>query len=136
MSCRGPRFANPANNLNGGIALRRERVSQRRFVLVSMALVGLAAERPLLGQSIPKPIGEEAFRVLAAFYDYDTKIPLEARVVELKDGKASVRRKVVFRSARSFLVPGHLEFPKKGLLTRICARVWARGGLRGSGIGP
>jgi len=85
-----------------------------------MALVGLAAERPLLGQSIPKPIGEEAFRVLAAFYDYDTKIPLEARVVELKEGNTSVRRKVVFRSARSFLVPGYLEFPKQGRPPYAC----------------
>jgi dienelactone hydrolase len=60
-----------------------------------------------------EPIGEEAFSVLMAFYDYDAEIPLEARVVELKERATSVRRKVVFRSARGFLVPGYLEFPKK-----------------------
>jgi dienelactone hydrolase len=59
-----------------------------------------------------KPIGPEAFRVLTAVYDYDDTIPLEARVVELKDQEKTVRRKIVFRSTRSFLVPGYLEFPK------------------------
>jgi len=48
-----------------------------------------------------------------AFYDYDAEIPLEARVVELKETRTSLRRKVVFRGARSFLVPGYLEFPKE-----------------------
>jgi dienelactone hydrolase len=61
-----------------------------------------------------EPIGAEAFTVLTAFYDYDREIPLEARVVELLDTASGVRRKVVFRSARGFLVPGYLEFPTEG----------------------
>jgi dienelactone hydrolase len=77
-----------------------------------MVLVGLAAGSPSHAQSIPRPIGAEGFRVLRAFYDYDAEIPLEARVVELKDRDKSVRRKVVFRSSRGFLVPGYLEVPK------------------------
>jgi len=93
--------------------LIEKRPFRRCVVLLSAALVGLAAERSSFAQSIPAPIGAEAFRVLTAFYDYDAKIPLEARVVALKDRESTVRRKVVFRSARSFLVPGYLEFPKK-----------------------
>ena len=61
-----------------------------------------------------KPIGAEAFAVLTAFYDYDPGIPLEARVVERLDTASGVRRKVVFRSARGFLVPAYLEFPAEG----------------------
>jgi pimeloyl-ACP methyl ester carboxylesterase len=65
----------------------------------------------LWAQSLPDPVGEEAFRVLSAFYDYDRDIPLEARVVELTETPTGERRKVVFRSARGFLVPGYLQFP-------------------------
>jgi dienelactone hydrolase len=61
---------------------------------------------------IPEPIGEEAYSILSAWYDYDATIPLEARVVELTETDTTVRRKVVFRGTRSFLVPGYLEFPK------------------------
>lgn len=60
----------------------------------------------------PAIIGEEAYQVLTSFYDYDKTIPLEARVVEIKETDTTVRRKVIFRSARGFLVPGYLEIPK------------------------
>jgi len=79
------------------------------LVAAGLALVGAA-----WAQSIPEAVGEEAFKVLTAFYDYDPQIPLEARVVDLQETATSVRRKVVFRSARSFLVPGYLELPKAG----------------------
>ncbi len=78
-------------------------------VVASLAWVGAAQ-----AQRIGKPIGEEAYKILTAFYDYDKEIPLEARVVELKEQETGARRKVVFRSARSFLVPGYLQFPKEG----------------------
>lgn len=80
------------------------------FLLVVIS--GLTLIGVLPAQELPKPIGEEAFGVLKAFYEYDTEIPLEARVVELKDEVSSVRSKVVLRGARSFLVPGLLEIPK------------------------
>ena len=86
---------------------------RRRYVFtLHLVLSGFVTSSSLSAQHLADPIGEEAFRVLTAFYDYDAGIPLEARVVELKDRSESVRRKVVFRSARSFLVPGYLEFPK------------------------
>jgi len=57
----------------------------------------------------PTPLGPEAHRLLLSFYDYDPSIPLEARVVELKEEGDTVRRKIVFRGARGALVPGYLE---------------------------
>ncbi len=84
-----------------------------RFAFFTVVVAGLVSVGTLWARSIPEPISEEAFTVLMAFYDYDTEIPLEARVVEMKETGTSVRRKVVFRSARGFLVPGYLEFPKK-----------------------
>ncbi len=59
------------------------------------------------------PIGDEAYGLLKAVYEYDAEIPLDARIVELKDNEESVRRKVVFRGVRGFMVPGYLEFPKQ-----------------------
>jgi len=61
-----------------------------------------------------EPVGEEAYELLVSFSDYDRDIPLEGRVVEQKELDHGLRRKVVFRSARGFLVPGFLETPKKG----------------------
>jgi len=79
-----------------------------------LVAAGLALAGAVWAQSTPARISEESFKVLTAFYDYDQQIPLEARVVELQEEATSVRRKVVFRSARSFLVPGYLELPTAG----------------------
>jgi len=82
--------------------------------MLAIVVASLSPVAALCAQGTPQPIGEEAFRVLTAFYDYDNQIPLEARAVDQKESATSVRRKVVFRSARSFLVPGYLELPKEG----------------------
>ena len=60
------------------------------------------------------PVGEEAYEVLKAFYDYDASVALEARIVEKVEEAEGIRYKVVFRSARGFLVPGYLETPAAG----------------------
>jgi dienelactone hydrolase len=82
--------------------------------LLALVAAGLALAGAAWAEGTPDGIGEEAFKVLTAFYDYDPHIPLEARVVDLQETATSVRRKVVFRSARSFLVPSYLEFPRAG----------------------
>ncbi len=84
----------------------------KRPVLHVLLMIGLVLVATASAQELPEPIGEEAFGVLKAFYDYDAEIPLEARVVELKEEQTSERRKVVFRGGRGFLVPGLLEIPK------------------------
>ena len=89
-----------------------DRKKSRLFFLRWLVAIGLLGTPFALGEGVGRPIGEEAYGVLARWYDYDAEIPLEGRVVELKDEAGSVRRKVVFRSSRGFLVPGYLEFPK------------------------
>lgn len=59
-----------------------------------------------------EPVGEEAFQAILSFFDYDTTIPLEARIVEKKDEEESTGEKFVFRGVRGFMVPGYLEMPK------------------------
>lgn len=87
-------------------------MKSKKPVLHMFLLIYLACLATVSAQEVRAPIDEEAYGVLKAFYDYDAEIPLEARVVELKDEDASVRRKVVFRGARAFMVPGYLEVPK------------------------
>ena len=99
----------------------RPRATFLAWLNVALALIGVSS-----AQELPKPIGEEAFGVLRAFYGYDPEIPLEARVVELRDESTSMRRKVVFRGARGFLVPGLLEMPKRSRGSLSLCRVDAR----------
>ena len=58
-------------------------------------------------------IGREAFQARLPFFDYDSSIPLEGRVVQRWDNENTLREKIVFRGAQGFLVPGFLEFPKQ-----------------------
>ena len=77
----------------------------------------LAPIQTFAQDAVPKPlepIGEEAFQVLTQFFDYDTRVPLEPRIVEKKDQDDTLREKIIFRGVRGFLVPGYLEMPKKG----------------------
>lgn len=55
-------------------------------------------------------LDEEASRALAAAFDYDATIPLEARVVEKRHRDATVREKIVFRGAQGFLVPAYFQY--------------------------
>jgi len=83
-----------------------------RIVPAAFLAAFMACTAPSWAEDIPKPVGEEAYSILTAWYDYDAEIPLDARVVELTETDTTVRRKVVFRGTRGFLVPGYLEFPK------------------------
>lgn len=69
----------------------------------------------------PKVLGEEAFTLLKAMYDYDPEIPLEARVVERNtEEKGSLRYKVVFRGARGAMIPGYLQIPDNATAPYPC----------------
>lgn len=76
--------------------------------ILLLAAAGLHAQPPVEAP----PLSEETYALLEYFYDYDASIPLEARVVEVKEFDDAIRRKVVFRGVRGFLVPGYLEIPK------------------------
>lgn len=60
-----------------------------------------------------QPVGLEAFRVLASFYDYDRHVPLDASVVEKQELPGCTREKIVFRVRGSWAV-GYLAIPKTG----------------------
>jgi dienelactone hydrolase len=59
-------------------------------------------------------LGEEASRAIAQVFEYDTSIPLEARIVEKIEKDGLLREKIVFRGAQGFLVAGYLQFPEHG----------------------
>ncbi len=99
------------------------RVCARRNALAIGVLVALLLTvgfgqglRVRAADALPYPrISREAFQARLPFFDYDSGIPLDGRVVRQWESDGTVRRKVVFRGAQGFLVPGMLEFPKNGL---------------------
>lgn len=85
-----------------------------RFSLVAFLLVSLMLPAFAEAPAAPPVIGEEAHGLLLRTYDYDATIPLEARVVQREEVGGATRDKVVFRGARSFMVPGYLQIPPGG----------------------
>ncbi|HET9317054.1 MAG TPA: alpha/beta fold hydrolase [Vicinamibacteria bacterium] len=63
----------------------------------------------------PTRVSDEAYRALARFYQYDTQVPLDARVVKRDESAPTyVREKVVFTGSRGDRVPGWLMLPRAG----------------------
>lgn len=79
-----------------------------------LAADGSAQEKPPTESVAVERLIEDGARAIQQAYQYDPKIPLEARIVEKIEREGTVRDKVVFRSAQGFLVPGYLEFPVDG----------------------
>jgi dienelactone hydrolase len=78
-------------------------------------LILLAAQPLASAQEIQmKPVGEEAYRVLLQFFQYDKELPLDARVVDSQDTPGYTREKVVFNGVRDSRVPAYLAIPKVG----------------------
>ncbi|MBI5090881.1 MAG: alpha/beta fold hydrolase [Candidatus Hydrogenedentes bacterium] len=74
----------------------------------------LVAAVPYAEDATPYPrITEEAFKARLPFFDYDTKLSLDGRVVQQWKEGDTVRDKIVFRGAQGFLVPGYFEVPNK-----------------------
>jgi dienelactone hydrolase len=53
----------------------------------------------------------DAFKSRLPFFDYDTSVPLEGRVVREWKRDGTLKQKFVFRGAQGFFVPGYLEIP-------------------------
>jgi dienelactone hydrolase len=68
----------------------------------------------------PAVPGVETLQAVTAFFDYDARIPLQARIVERIEDDETVRDKVIFRGVRGFWVPGYLEIPKDGAAVHPC----------------
>ncbi len=89
-----------------------------RMVGLCLCMVFVLSAR---AQEAPKVLGAEAYGLLEAMYEYDTTIPLEARVVERKIvEEGSVRYKVVFRGVRGAMVPGYLQIPDDAVAPYPC----------------
>jgi dienelactone hydrolase len=58
------------------------------------------------------PIGDEAFRAVLSFFDYDRTVPLEARILARSEEPEYVREKIVFTGGRGDRVPAYLAVPK------------------------
>lgn len=59
------------------------------------------------------PVRRKAFNVMKNFFDYDTDIPLDDRIVELIDKPGFIREKIVFNGINNSRVQGYLGIPKK-----------------------
>lgn len=93
--------------------MRRPTFLCRSSVLSCLML--LAAHTRTSAQEIQmKPVGEEAYRVLLEFFQYDKSVPLDARIVDTVDTPDYTREKIVFTGVRDSRVPGYLAIPKVG----------------------
>ncbi|MEX2288599.1 MAG: alpha/beta fold hydrolase [Planctomycetaceae bacterium] len=110
--------------LGGSLALPRR--PSVRALIATLALLwvptGLPSQQPKTAETPPplERVGEEAYRAICEFYEYDRTIPLEARVVEQKNVDGIVREKIVMRSTQGFLTPGYLQIPKTGSTPHPC----------------
>jgi dienelactone hydrolase len=60
----------------------------------------------------PKPLGDEAFGVVEEFFKYDKTVPLDTRIIEIKDRTTYKLEKFVFTNTKEKLVTGYLAIPK------------------------
>ncbi len=85
------------------------------LVLGSLALFILLASNGARGQeqarAAMRPVGEEAYQVIAEVYGYDKGIPLEPKLVQREAFFGVARDKIVFRGSRGDRVPAYLSLP-------------------------
>jgi dienelactone hydrolase len=66
------------------------------------------------------PVDEEAFAILAQFYEYDRDLPLNGRVLYRKENEAYKHEKFVIRGLHNSRIPGYLTIPTPGLPPYPC----------------
>ena len=59
-------------------------------------------------------MSQEAYEAILQFYEYDTDMPLEARVLEREEHPTYIREKIVFNGVRDSRVPGYLGLDALG----------------------
>ena len=60
------------------------------------------------------PVSEEAFAILAQFYEYDRDLPLNGRVLYRDENEACKHEKFVIRGLHNSRIPGYLTIPTPG----------------------
>ncbi|MEX2232530.1 MAG: dienelactone hydrolase family protein [Cyclobacteriaceae bacterium] len=71
-------------------------------------------------QSIPKPLGDEAFNAVQEFFKYDKTVAIDTRIIETTDEGAYKLEKFIFRNTKGKLVTGYLAIPKLDKLNYPC----------------
>jgi dienelactone hydrolase len=78
---------------------------------VALALPAAAFSQ---GASAEEPLGKEAALAVLRFFDYDTGIPLDARVLATSQTPACQRETIVLTGGQGDRVPGVLAIPRTG----------------------
>jgi cephalosporin-C deacetylase-like acetyl esterase len=87
------------------------RAAARPLVLAAALLLPL----PVGAADVAPRVSDEAYRTIAGFYQYDSQIPLDARVVKREaEAPSYTREKIVFTGSRGDRVPGWLLLPRTG----------------------
>ncbi len=81
------------------------------LALAVLAITAPASHSLAVETTSPERLGPEAAAAVRHVFDYDVRIPLEARIVEKSNEDGAIREKVVFRGAQGFLVPAYLQIP-------------------------
>lgn len=86
----------------------------RTGVVVLAVLLSLASSSAAQNDEnrVPEPIGDEGFEVMRQFFEYDTNVLLDARVVGRDEVLGHGREKFVFSGMRRGRVPGYLALPE------------------------
>ena len=69
------------------------------------------------------PYGDEAYRAVTQFYDYDVSIPLDARVVDQSETPAYKREKIAFTTSTGERIAGWFALPKAATTPPPCVLV-------------
>ncbi len=90
---------------------------------VSLFYILLIANTPVYAQvkkddpktEVPE-VGQEVFRSIMQFYEYDRSIPLDSRIVSDETYQGASKQKIVFRGVYNSHVPSLLIVPKDSLV--------------------
>lgn len=77
----------------------------------------------LPGPPSPQLYSDDAYAAVKSFYDYDTGIPLDARVVDRIETPAFVREKIAFTAHSGERIAGWLALPKNAATPPPCILV-------------
>jgi dienelactone hydrolase len=92
---------------------RAVRVSLDRMTWICLAALLVLSPVASRADEQAVRLSDDAFRLLARVYAYDSTVPLDARIVERVNKDGVPREKIVFRGAQGFYVPSYFQLPPK-----------------------
>jgi predicted esterase len=88
------------------------------LVALTLLLAPIAIAEPSAADI--QPISDDAYGMLSVFLQYDAAVPLESKLVEVKESDETTRYKIVIRGVRGYWVPGYMEIPKQAQAPYPC----------------